>query len=88
MALLVIADPRRSKKCKLRYGFDRAALLHWFGGLQGLHDLCAVYGVPNPCRTKLHDNFDVTANSLAILLELAERMHKPLDLYQYLREYR
>ena len=72
----------------LRYGFDRTRLLRWFGGSKRISELCAVYGLPDLCRTRLHGELHLTVAGLAVLLELAERMHRPLDLYQYVQEQR
>jgi hypothetical protein len=43
-----------------------------------------VYGVPQIAQSKN----PLSPTSLATLLELAERMHKPLDLYQFVYEVR
>jgi hypothetical protein len=69
-----------------RYGLDKVRLLAYFGGEARVKDLCQTYGVPLP-----HDvrgGIPVTLNNVLLMLELAERMHQPLDLYQFVVESR
>ena len=88
MARLAV-KPVTGKHPVLRYEFDRLALARWFGGVDRLPELCAVYGLPWPqASANGRIPFIITAPVLAVLLELAERMHKPLDLYQYVVQVR
>jgi hypothetical protein len=68
-----------------RYTIDTKGLVRKrFPTVKALDQACEVYGLPklaNPLGT-------MGVNDLAILLELAERMHQPIDLYQYLVEVR
>lgn len=71
----------------LRYGFDTDRLWRWFGGPERLVHLCAVYGLPADVVGRKGNGL-LSTNALAVLLELAERMHKPLDLYQFVVQVR
>lgn len=74
----------RKAKAPRRYGIDtRTLIIKWFGGVKELDRLCEVYGVP-----KLTTPYSAGVADIAILLELAERMHKPIDLYQFVVEVR
>lgn len=79
MARLVPFDP--DKPPPVRYGFDRRRLVGHFGGDQHIKELCATFGVTMPCFDRSRVRINVP--TLAIMLELAERMHRPLDLYQF-----
>lgn len=77
-----------------RYRLDKAGLLAWFGGEKRLSELCETFGVP-PMFTVASRNsptnahgVQITLANVCLMLELAERMHKPLDLYQHLVEVR
>jgi hypothetical protein len=80
-----IGDPK-TPYMAIRYGFDVPKLMAWFGGEDRLKELSDVYGVPRPFDSRGYTR--VSTANLALLLELAERMHKPLDLYQFVVEQR
>ena len=89
MARLAV-KPLAGAQSVLRYEFDRDGLIRWFGGAQRLVELCAIYGVPWPQASSKAKapQWHVSAPILAVMLELAERMHKPLDLYQFVVQVR
>jgi hypothetical protein len=75
-----------------RYCFDEDMLLAHFGGRERLAELTGQYGVPPlpvVIRKRKSWNRDLDLNHyIPVLLELAERMHRPLDLYQFVVELR
>ena len=83
MALVVAGSPAH-KRVRTRYQFDMGRLLAFFGGLEHLERSAAVFGVPPPPTVR----FTTAHYYVPVLLELAHRMHKPLDLYDYLVEVR
>ena len=69
-----------------RYAFDRDRIVAWFGGEKRILELADTFGVPRPFKNRGITR--LSAANLAVLLELAERMHRPIDLYQFLTESR
>jgi hypothetical protein len=75
-----------------RYCFDEDKLMAHFGGRERLMELTRLYGVP-PVPQRIQDrrrwNRDtLIAPYIPVLLELAERMHQPLELYPFVVELR
>jgi hypothetical protein len=75
----------------VRYRFDEEGLIAWFGGMDRVRELAGVYGLPQPNRRFHYSDFrkaSTMAVYLPVLLELAHRMRKPLELYDFVQELR
>lgn len=75
-----------------RFAYDEDKLMEHFGGRSRLLDLTRQFGVPPPplriAERKAWNRDLLIATYTPVLLELAERMHQPLDLYQFVVELR
>ncbi len=79
-----------TRQVRIRYRFDERGLIAHFGGIERLRELSRIHGLPQPpgtFSTDVRQAYRLTTY-LPVLLELAHRMHRQLDLHEFVQELR
>lgn len=63
-----------------RYAFEVSELADWLGGREKLPELCRQFGLP-PIEVGRHQR---DTSKAAVLLELARRMGRPIDVHRFI----